>query len=168
MRRKWLWSIKAVRYLTWLLPLTMAARIRIPLREHSPNHLAMQRTLKINILFFIYLFLTRLTFAQDITWNSCQLFLVCIPTSGEDALYLAPELLRIEEGLLDSVYGTKEGDLFAFGIIMQEVTLWDQPYALERQYQPLSRELSNNVGQIYSSINQRLVQKFKCVLFFDF
>lgn len=73
--------------------------------------------------------------------------------SGEDALYLAPELLRIEEGLLDSVYGTKEGDLFAFGIIMQEVTLWDQSYALERQNQPLSRELSNNVRQNYSSID---------------
>ena len=26
----------------------MAARIRIPLREHRPNHLAMQRTLKNN------------------------------------------------------------------------------------------------------------------------
>ena len=44
-------------------PLTMAARIRIPLREHRPNHLAMQRTLMNNyyetlmLLLRIHLFL---------------------------------------------------------------------------------------------------------------
>ena len=32
----------------------MAARIRIPLREHRPNHLAMQRTLMNNYFFFFF------------------------------------------------------------------------------------------------------------------
>lgn len=43
-------------------------------------------------------------------------------------LWTAPELLRTSPEDLP-MYGTKEGDIYSFGIIMQEVALRDEPYA---------------------------------------
>jgi len=47
-----------------------------------------------------------------------------------DMLWTAPELLRIppEE---QPMYGTREGDVYSFGIIMQEIALRDEPYATQ-------------------------------------
>ena len=45
-------------------------------------------------------------------------------------LYYSPELLRTPINYR-SIYGTRKGDIYAFGIILQEVILMDQPYALE-------------------------------------
>ncbi|ESN91984.1 hypothetical protein HELRODRAFT_90075 [Helobdella robusta] len=61
--------------------------------------------------------------------------------SVADALYLAPELLQISKGNFLSEQGSPEGDVYAFGIIMQEVIMWDVPYAIERQNKPISQIL---------------------------
>ena len=44
-----------------------------------------------------------------------------------DLLWTSPELLRMANPPLG---GTKEGDVYAFGIILQEIILLDQPYSM--------------------------------------
>ena len=44
-----------------------------------------------------------------------------------DLLWTAPELLR---ELDRPVYGTQKGDVYSYGIILQEIVVKDGPYAL--------------------------------------
>ena len=58
--------------------------------------------------------------------SGCNSKFVCEVESMFDMLWTAPELLRKEEPPL---YGTKEGDVFSYGIILQEITLSSHPYS---------------------------------------
>ncbi|ESN91552.1 hypothetical protein HELRODRAFT_108365 [Helobdella robusta] len=49
---------------------------------------------------------------------------------GNSMLYIAPELLRTSIHYRN-YYGTRKGDIYSFGIILQEVIIMDRPYALE-------------------------------------
>lgn len=45
-------------------------------------------------------------------------------------MWVAPELLRLTEGKVDrsAVFGSREGDVYSFGVIMQEIATSDEPY----------------------------------------
>ena len=45
--------------------------------------------------------------------------------SARRLLWTAPELLKSSETL----YGSKDGDIYSFGVIVQEVTLQEEPFA---------------------------------------
>lgn len=45
-----------------------------------------------------------------------------------DLMWCAPELLRKELDDPDRFYGTKEGDVYSFGIIVSELLTCDAPY----------------------------------------
>ena len=55
-----------------------------------------------------------------------------------DMLYLAPELLRESPDDFDFLLGSQAGDIYAFAIIMQEISMKDIPYAIERRRKPLN------------------------------
>ena len=47
--------------------------------------------------------------------------------SSKDLLWTAPELLRTSK---PPIGGTKEGDVYSFGIIVQEILTCDVPYCM--------------------------------------
>ena len=60
-------------------------------------------------------------------------------------LWVAPEVLRMSEGQIEhfSTYGSREGDVYSFGIIMQEIATNDEPYfAFDLELEGLSRPVS--------------------------
>jgi len=54
----------------------------------------------------------------------------CIVVAVEK-LWTSPELLRVSR-IERPVYGTQNGDIYSFGIIMQEIMLRDEPYSLNK------------------------------------
>ena len=49
-----------------------------------------------------------------------------------DKLWVAPELLCMDERDVPD-YGTKDGDVYAYGIILQEIVCKNSPYTIERE-----------------------------------
>ena len=74
--------------------------------------------------------------------NTKLLFLVsfqlltCLCPQTE-LLWTAPELLRLPER---PVYGTQKGDVYSYGIILQEIILEDAAYVLEVEHEKTGPE----------------------------
>ena len=73
-----------------------------------------------------------------------------------DMMYIAPEILRMS-ARNRPLYGTKEGDVYSFAIILQEAVLVSQPYAIDlHQFsgEGQLRVTSSSKLFIFSSIRQ--------------
>ena len=90
---------------------------------------------------------------DELNWVICSgvtLLIVLIP----DMLYLAPELLRESPDDFNIGLGSQAGDIYAFAIIMQEISMKDIPYAIERRRKPLN----GRIDLFSKSSNQNTVE----------